>query len=271
MLNEMMTVKSDDMHGRHQAYADMVQGKHVQTGGRTAAFDGLCCEIRGLGLEVTLGRVVDSFEPLPDRTCSRIALPEDATLEEQLQVSTVDKLEDDAGQKILEIPAGDYEPVVRPPRVPMITSVTNGRNGKQPQFELSQEPLIDDIDEPTIPQNGSRKDDRDGRIVNDFVDTILGDSFFGPDEDDEINITIQETTTAGKSSTARSNQQTPATELSSLIAPELDNEESLFDFPALSELQSLAQELMHITRSDSKVTVGGGDVNPDDGGPTPDL
>ncbi|MBX9669879.1 MAG: hypothetical protein K2X93_19800 [Candidatus Obscuribacterales bacterium] len=264
MLNEMMTIKADDIQGRHQAYADMVQGKNVQPGGRTAAFDGLCCEIRGLGLEVTLGRVVDSFEPAPDRTCSRIALPEDATLEEQLQVSSVAMLEDDSGQKILEVPGGDYEPVVRPPRLPMITSVTNGKNGRKPQFELTtQESLIDDIDEPAMFQSSGQQGQEGGesKDVNDFVNTILGDSFFGPGEDFENKISIVE----------EPKQKQPQTaELSSLIAPELDSNEALFDFPSLSELQTLAQELMTISRTPETVKVGT-DISGNDGGQTPDL
>ncbi len=264
MLNEMMTIKADDIQGRHQAYADMVQGKNVQPGGRTAAFDGLCCEIRGLGLEVTLGRVVDSFEPAPDRTCSRIALPEDATLEEQLQVSSVEMLEDDSGQKILEVPGGDYEPVVRPPRLPMITSVTNGKNGRKPQFELTtQESLIDDIDEPAMLHSSGQQGQEGGesKDVNDFVNTILGDSFFGPGEDFEDKISIVE----------EPKQKQPQTaELSSLIAPELDSNEALFDFPSLSELQTLAQELMTISRTPETVKVGT-DISGNDGGQTPDL
>ncbi|MDZ4835415.1 MAG: DNA-directed RNA polymerase subunit beta [Candidatus Melainabacteria bacterium] len=265
ILHEMMTIKADDIQGRHQAYADMVQGKNVESGGRTAAFDGLCCELRGLGMDITLGRVVDSFEPAPDRTCSRIALPEDATLEETLQVSLVDKIEDEDGQKILEIPGGDYAPVVRPPRLPMITSVTNGKNGRKPQFELfQQESIIDDIDEPAIFQ-APGQDSQAGsgsKDVNNFVDSILADSFFGPDDDFKISITEE-------------SKPASAAELSSLIAPELDSsDDGMFDFSALSELQSLAQELMTISRTET-VKVGAdvttsGNGNGNDGGSTPD-
>lgn len=145
VLHEMMTIKSDDIHGRHQAYADMVQGKDVSPGGRTAAFDGLCCELRGLGLEVTLGRVLDQQEPIAEKSCAQ---PQQQTksLEEQYMVSKVSQFEED-GKRMLEIPAGDYEPVVRPAPVPMIMSLTNGRNGQKPKYEMSQEPLIDDIDD----------------------------------------------------------------------------------------------------------------------------
>ncbi len=145
ILHEMMTIKADDIQGRHQAYADMVQGKEITQGGRTAAFDGLCCELRGLGMEVTLGKIVDDFEPVADRSCSKEQAPK--TLEEEYQVMSVDKVEAADGSKILEIPAGDYVPQTKPLAAPIITSLTNGKNGSKPKIEISQEPLIDDIDD----------------------------------------------------------------------------------------------------------------------------
>ena len=140
----MMTIKADDIQGRHQSYADIVQGNNISPPGRTAAFDGLCCELRGLGMEVTLGALVDSFEPLGGRQCVQNEQPK--SLEEEFQVSAVDQFERD-GVKMLEIPAGDYVPTHRPPSAPIITSVTNGKNGIKPRIEVSQEPLIDDVDE----------------------------------------------------------------------------------------------------------------------------
>jgi len=251
MLNEMMTIKADDIQGRHQAYADMVQGKNPPTGGRTAAFDGLCCEIRGLGLEMTLGKVVDSFDPLPEKFCSHVDLPEDPTLEEALQVSSVDMIESELGQRLLEIPAGDYEPVVRPPQVPMITSmitsITNGKFGKKPQIELAQESLIDDIDEPTDSQDTLQPqgEDKDQQNVFDFIDSVTADLDFEPPTGSEIS-----------RGSEVSKESDTASELSSLIAPELDREEEMIDFPSLSELQSLAQELMGISQEEkTKVSV----------------
>ncbi|MBX9770627.1 MAG: DNA-directed RNA polymerase subunit beta [Candidatus Obscuribacterales bacterium] len=141
LLNEMMTIKADDIEGRHQAYADIVQGKPLQPAGRTAAFDGLCCELRGLGLEVKLGRVVDSFEPIQDKSC----VGQGKTLEQEYGVSSVSQVEVD-GIKILEIPAGDYVPELPPQSTPIITSLTKGRHGAPSQLELTQGPLIDDID-----------------------------------------------------------------------------------------------------------------------------
>lgn len=257
MLNEMMTVKADDIQGRHQAYADIVQGKNCPTGGRTAAFDGLCCEIRGLGLEMTLGQVVDSFDPLPERQCSRAGMPEDPTLEEQLQVSSVETYENAAGEKLLEIPAGDYEPVVRAPRVPMIASITNGRNGKKPQIELIQESLIDDVEqseqgEGTVAASGGQGRDQN-KVLNDFISSCTSDLFFDPVEDDEEVEPVGQ----GPQSTI---DVTPPTELSSLIAPELGKADEMIDFPSLSDtsfsLGSLAQELMFISQSSVDQAIG---------------
>lgn len=170
ILNEMMTVKSDDITGRHQAYADMVQGKNITGGSRTAAFDGLCCELRGLGLEVTLGKMVDTFEPVHEKGCSQAA----KTLEEQFGVSSVSKLESNDGQKILEIPAGDYVPVIHPSGTPLITSLTNGRNGSKPRIEISQEPLIDDIP------------DQENALVSAFIDNETRD-FLEPESGTQID------------------------------------------------------------------------------------
>jgi DNA-directed RNA polymerase subunit beta len=175
LLNEMMTVKSDDIQGRHQAYADMVQGKDVNPGGRTAAFDGLCCELRGLGLEVTLGKVLDEMPAaeiiVRDRSCPQ---PQEVpkTLEEEYQVSSVMQFEE-GGRKMLEIPGGDYEPVVRPAPVPIITSLINGRNGSKPKYEMmmSQEPLIDDIEE-AAPEPAEIEVPEES-LVSSFIDTLL--------------------------------------------------------------------------------------------------
>ncbi len=167
LLNEMMTIKADDIQGRHQSYADIVQGKPICEPGRTAAFDGLCCELRGLGLEVTLGKIVDTFETIEDKTCSQNG----KTLEEEFGVSSVDQVED-AGVKSLEIPAGDYVPVIHPPAPPIITSITNGRNGSKPKVEISMEPLIDDIEE-----DGEQSD-----LVASFIDEETRDLLPPTDE-----------------------------------------------------------------------------------------
>ncbi len=153
VLHEMMTVKADDIDGRHQAYADLVQGRNISTGGRTAAFDGLCCEIRGLGFEVTLGKIVDTFDPIADKTCS---VPNTDTLEQQYMVSHVNKLIDDDGTKTLEIPAGDYVPASAPTMAPIMPPLMYGRTNNTNMSELLEGPIIDTMDdelvEPDLPQ-----------------------------------------------------------------------------------------------------------------------
>ena len=141
LLHEMMTIKADDILGRHQAYADIVQGRNTSPPGRTAAFDGLCCEIRGLGFEVTLGKIVDTFEPIEDKTCS---IPAAKTLEEQYMVSLVNKHEDSDGTKVLEMPAGDYEPPTQPLITPLVTPGTHRQIHQLETLSLAHESIVDE-------------------------------------------------------------------------------------------------------------------------------
>ncbi len=169
ILHEMMTVKSDDIEGRHQIYSDMVQGKELTPGKRTAAFDGLCCEIRGLGLEVTLGKVLDIEEPIERKLCTKAGKKHDnnnnnkKSLEEQYQVSYVSELEEN-GKKMHEIPAGDYEPMIRQTQEPVLVSLGMGRNANKTRFDMSEEPLIDDIDE-----------NAEVQLVDSFIDSETKD------------------------------------------------------------------------------------------------
>ncbi len=221
ILHEMMTIKADDIQGRHQSYADIVQGNEMTTGQRTAAFDGLCCELRGLGLEVTLGKIVDSFEPIDDRSCTKKSTPIiPQTLEEKFEVSSVDTLEDLDGTKRLEIPAGDYVPNVKPAGVPLITSITNGRNGSRPRMEVSQEPLIDDLAE------GEEAVQQDDSFLNAFINSTTSDMVFGTNPDGTPSVTIM-----------------PAEDGAE---PDIEDDE-MFDFPSLSELEALAAELMEVS------------------------
>ncbi len=211
VLHEMMTIKSDDIQGRHQAYADLVSGKNVSAGGRTAAFDGLCCEIRGLGLEMTLGKIVDSFEPQPDKVCSQ----QGKSLEEEYGVSSVETIEQD-GLKIVEIPAGDYEPALHPNAIPMVTSMTNGRNGAKPKVEISQEPLIDDIE---IEADGT---DGTADLISAFIDSETADLF------DNGNGHKEESDTQAQGEVQE------------------ESHEIMVDFPSLTELEFLAHELINL-------------------------
>ena len=182
ILHEMMTVKSDDIKGRHQVYADIVTGQELTPGGRTAAFDGLCCELRGLGLEVTLGKVLDVHEPIESKKCTNAkningnakGNIKAKTLEEEYQVSHVDQLEE-GGRKLLEIPAGDYEPMVRPQAEPVLVSLGMGRNANKTRFDMSMEPLIDDVDPFETPVEMDMTPDDESALVSSFIADATAD------------------------------------------------------------------------------------------------
>jgi DNA-directed RNA polymerase subunit beta len=54
ILQELLTVKSDDVEGRTKIYESMVKGTNTLEAGMPVAFDVLCNEIKGLGMNVTL-------------------------------------------------------------------------------------------------------------------------------------------------------------------------------------------------------------------------
>ncbi|NNM88175.1 MAG: DNA-directed RNA polymerase subunit beta, partial [Phycisphaerae bacterium] len=54
VLQELLTVKSDDVEGRTKIYESMVKGNNTLEAGTPVSFDVLCNEIRGLGLNITL-------------------------------------------------------------------------------------------------------------------------------------------------------------------------------------------------------------------------
>ena len=53
VLQEVLTVKSDDVMGRAKAYESIVKGDNMPTPGIPESFNVLIHELRGLGLEVT--------------------------------------------------------------------------------------------------------------------------------------------------------------------------------------------------------------------------
>ena len=66
-LQEVLTIKSDDVHGRVKAYEAIVKGENLQEPGIPESFKILIKELQSLGLEVTVeskeGREVDLSEP----------------------------------------------------------------------------------------------------------------------------------------------------------------------------------------------------------------
>jgi DNA-directed RNA polymerase subunit beta len=54
VLQELLTVKSDDVEGRTKIYESMVKGQNTLEAGTPVSFDVLCNEIRGLGMQIQL-------------------------------------------------------------------------------------------------------------------------------------------------------------------------------------------------------------------------
>ena len=54
LLQELLTVKSDDVDGRTKIYESMVKGKNILESSTPVSFEVLMNEIRGLGLNIQL-------------------------------------------------------------------------------------------------------------------------------------------------------------------------------------------------------------------------
>ena len=54
ILQELLTVKSDDVDGRMKIYESMVKGENVLEAGTPVSFEVLCNEIKGLTLNIEL-------------------------------------------------------------------------------------------------------------------------------------------------------------------------------------------------------------------------
>lgn len=63
-LQELLTVKSDDIEGRTKIYESMVKGTNTLEAGTPISFDVLCNEIRGLGLNIQLEKKRVGVTPL---------------------------------------------------------------------------------------------------------------------------------------------------------------------------------------------------------------
>jgi DNA-directed RNA polymerase subunit beta len=62
VLQELLTVKSDDVEGRTKIYESMVKGNNTLEAGTPVSFDVLCNEIRGLGLNIQLEKKKGAME-----------------------------------------------------------------------------------------------------------------------------------------------------------------------------------------------------------------
>jgi DNA-directed RNA polymerase subunit beta len=63
LLQEILTVKSDDIEGRTKIYESMVKGTNSLVAGTPVSFEVLCNEIRGLGLNMRLEKSKKDFSP----------------------------------------------------------------------------------------------------------------------------------------------------------------------------------------------------------------
>jgi DNA-directed RNA polymerase subunit beta len=66
VLQELLTVKSDDVEGRTKIYESMVKGTNTLEAGTPVSFDVLCNEIRGLGLNIQLEKKKGSMEAMDE-------------------------------------------------------------------------------------------------------------------------------------------------------------------------------------------------------------
>jgi DNA-directed RNA polymerase subunit beta len=64
VLQELLTVKSDDVEGRTKIYDSMVKGTNTLEAGMPVVFDVLCHEIMGLGMNITLEKEQSEAAPV---------------------------------------------------------------------------------------------------------------------------------------------------------------------------------------------------------------
>jgi DNA-directed RNA polymerase subunit beta len=61
VLQEILTVKSDDVNGRSRVYEAIVKGQNLPDPGIPESFNVLVKELQALGLKVTMGQTGDDF------------------------------------------------------------------------------------------------------------------------------------------------------------------------------------------------------------------
>jgi DNA-directed RNA polymerase subunit beta len=67
ILQELLTVKSDDVEGRTKIYEAMVKGENTLEPGTPVSFEVLTCEIKGLGLDIQLHKKNGSLKKRPEK------------------------------------------------------------------------------------------------------------------------------------------------------------------------------------------------------------
>jgi DNA-directed RNA polymerase subunit beta len=66
VLQELLTVKSDDVEGRTKIYDSMVKGTNTLEAGMPVVFDVLCHEIKGLAMNIQLEKLSGDDRPILD-------------------------------------------------------------------------------------------------------------------------------------------------------------------------------------------------------------
>jgi len=92
-LQEMLTIKSDDVYGRAKAYESIIKGTEIQGPKVPESFNVLVKELQGLGLKVDLlaeGEVVDAEKVLADNIKAEAAHTPTVAVPDETDVSTTD-------------------------------------------------------------------------------------------------------------------------------------------------------------------------------------
>jgi len=67
ILQELLTIKSDDVLGRNQAYANIIKGEKIKTPSLPEAFNVLYQELRGLGFDIEINKEVKAPEKVKEK------------------------------------------------------------------------------------------------------------------------------------------------------------------------------------------------------------
>jgi len=113
-LQEMLTIKSDDVYGRSKAYESIIKREVIQGPKIPESFNVLVKELQGLGLEVDLRTnetVVDAEAIL--ETAVEVEAENPATVEPSEDQSVIDITEDRSVDEFEELTSGD-KPVATP-------------------------------------------------------------------------------------------------------------------------------------------------------------
>ena len=127
-LQEMLTIKSDDVYGRSKAYESIIKGTEIVGPKVPESFNVLVKELQGLGLKVDLvtkeAEILDAEDMLsknikdesehlptievPEDLASDVDVTEDATVVDEFEVVDVDGEEVDLAEEVKEETDHEY-------------------------------------------------------------------------------------------------------------------------------------------------------------------